>query len=219
MANYLIMPHAKNNQDPTPGSPMLGLSVGPTLIFTFRRGLVAVDEAGIWLIRPEICRDISVAGSSLPPVPGSMVATKSEITSKELCIAELLTVHSATFLGHEMRRGKLEHLSNNDTNNSNSNNSSNSNNNNISSSSSSYNNNKNSSTTAPTAATVITTTTAAAAVTTTTKTTGATTSSTTTFTTVSVPLPSSPPAKQQHQHHRIQHRPGNFPLTATQERY
>ncbi|GFO21838.1 hypothetical protein PoB_004834300 [Plakobranchus ocellatus] len=30
MANYLIMPYAKNNQDPTTGSPMLGLSVGPT---------------------------------------------------------------------------------------------------------------------------------------------------------------------------------------------
>ncbi|GFO28203.1 hypothetical protein PoB_005470800 [Plakobranchus ocellatus] len=28
------MPYAKNNQDPTPGSPMLGLSVGPTLLFT-----------------------------------------------------------------------------------------------------------------------------------------------------------------------------------------
>ncbi|GFO41734.1 hypothetical protein PoB_006823900 [Plakobranchus ocellatus] len=26
MANYLIMSYAKNNQDPTPGSPMLGLS-------------------------------------------------------------------------------------------------------------------------------------------------------------------------------------------------
>ncbi|GFN88757.1 hypothetical protein PoB_001526300 [Plakobranchus ocellatus] len=27
-----IKPHAKNNQDPTPGSPMLGLSVGPNLL-------------------------------------------------------------------------------------------------------------------------------------------------------------------------------------------
>ncbi|GFO49104.1 hypothetical protein PoB_007560900 [Plakobranchus ocellatus] len=26
MANYLITPYAKNNRDPTPGSPMLGLS-------------------------------------------------------------------------------------------------------------------------------------------------------------------------------------------------
>ncbi|GFO30002.1 hypothetical protein PoB_005650700 [Plakobranchus ocellatus] len=33
MANYLIMPYANNNQDPTPGSPMFGLSVGPTLHF------------------------------------------------------------------------------------------------------------------------------------------------------------------------------------------
>ncbi|GFO21536.1 hypothetical protein PoB_004804100 [Plakobranchus ocellatus] len=33
MANYLIMPYAKNNQNPTPGSPMLGLNVGPTLLF------------------------------------------------------------------------------------------------------------------------------------------------------------------------------------------
>ncbi|GFO34222.1 chromosome 15 open reading frame 61 [Plakobranchus ocellatus] len=32
MANHLIMLNAKNNQDPTPGSPMLGLSVGPTLL-------------------------------------------------------------------------------------------------------------------------------------------------------------------------------------------
>ncbi|GFN79714.1 hypothetical protein PoB_000622000 [Plakobranchus ocellatus] len=27
-----IMPYAKNNQDPAPGSPMLGLSVGPTML-------------------------------------------------------------------------------------------------------------------------------------------------------------------------------------------
>ncbi|GFN75859.1 hypothetical protein PoB_000236500 [Plakobranchus ocellatus] len=27
MANYLIMPYAKNNQDPTPSSPMPGLRV------------------------------------------------------------------------------------------------------------------------------------------------------------------------------------------------
>ncbi|GFO09493.1 hypothetical protein PoB_003599800 [Plakobranchus ocellatus] len=33
MANYLIMPYAKISQDPTPGSPMFGLSVGPTLLF------------------------------------------------------------------------------------------------------------------------------------------------------------------------------------------
>ncbi|GFO42209.1 hypothetical protein PoB_006871400 [Plakobranchus ocellatus] len=32
IANYLIMPHAKNNQDPTTGSLMFGLSVGPTLL-------------------------------------------------------------------------------------------------------------------------------------------------------------------------------------------
>ncbi|GFO30024.1 hypothetical protein PoB_005652900 [Plakobranchus ocellatus] len=32
MANYLIMPCAMNNQDPIPGSPILGLSVGPTLL-------------------------------------------------------------------------------------------------------------------------------------------------------------------------------------------
>ncbi|GFO32589.1 hypothetical protein PoB_005909400 [Plakobranchus ocellatus] len=29
MANYIRMSYAKNNQDPTPGSPMLGLSMGP----------------------------------------------------------------------------------------------------------------------------------------------------------------------------------------------
>ncbi|GFN82456.1 NADP dehydrogenase [ubiquinone] iron-sulfur protein 7, mitochondrial [Plakobranchus ocellatus] len=29
MANYLMTPYAKNNQDPTPGSPMLGLSLYP----------------------------------------------------------------------------------------------------------------------------------------------------------------------------------------------
>ncbi|GFO37887.1 anaphase-promoting complex subunit 4 [Plakobranchus ocellatus] len=29
MANYLIMPYAKNNQDPTPGSPLPGLSMPP----------------------------------------------------------------------------------------------------------------------------------------------------------------------------------------------
>ncbi|GFO03359.1 hypothetical protein PoB_002986400 [Plakobranchus ocellatus] len=34
MANYPIMAYAKNNQDPTPGSPMLGLSVGPTLLYS-----------------------------------------------------------------------------------------------------------------------------------------------------------------------------------------
>ncbi|GFN89927.1 hypothetical protein PoB_001643300 [Plakobranchus ocellatus] len=32
MANFLIMPYVKNNQDPTSASPMLGLSVGPTLL-------------------------------------------------------------------------------------------------------------------------------------------------------------------------------------------
>ncbi|GFO49840.1 rho GTPase-activating protein 18, partial [Plakobranchus ocellatus] len=32
MANYLIMPYSKNNQNPTPGSPMLGSSVGPALL-------------------------------------------------------------------------------------------------------------------------------------------------------------------------------------------
>ncbi|GFO01851.1 hypothetical protein PoB_002835600 [Plakobranchus ocellatus] len=31
MANYLIMPYAKNNQDPTPDSQMLRLNVGPSL--------------------------------------------------------------------------------------------------------------------------------------------------------------------------------------------
>ncbi|GFO28877.1 hypothetical protein PoB_005538200 [Plakobranchus ocellatus] len=35
MANYLIMPYAKNKQDLTHDSPILGLSVGPTL-FSFR---------------------------------------------------------------------------------------------------------------------------------------------------------------------------------------
>ncbi|GFO45933.1 hypothetical protein PoB_007243800 [Plakobranchus ocellatus] len=35
MANCLIMPYAKNNQDPTPGYPMLWLSVGLTLLFFF----------------------------------------------------------------------------------------------------------------------------------------------------------------------------------------
>ncbi|GFN94485.1 hypothetical protein PoB_002099100 [Plakobranchus ocellatus] len=34
-ANYLIMPFAKNNQDHTPGSPMLGLSMGPSLLKQF----------------------------------------------------------------------------------------------------------------------------------------------------------------------------------------
>ncbi|GFO18642.1 hypothetical protein PoB_004514700 [Plakobranchus ocellatus] len=29
----LQMPYDKNNQDPTSGSPMLGLSVGPTLLY------------------------------------------------------------------------------------------------------------------------------------------------------------------------------------------
>ncbi|GFO19083.1 hypothetical protein PoB_004558800 [Plakobranchus ocellatus] len=38
MANYLIMLYAKNNQDPTPGSPMLGLSVG--LAFTSFQDLI-----------------------------------------------------------------------------------------------------------------------------------------------------------------------------------
>ncbi|GFN77679.1 mbt domain-containing protein 1 [Plakobranchus ocellatus] len=33
MANYLKMPYAKNNQDPTPGSPTLRLSMGPTLLY------------------------------------------------------------------------------------------------------------------------------------------------------------------------------------------
>ncbi|GFO31760.1 hypothetical protein PoB_005826500 [Plakobranchus ocellatus] len=32
------MPYAKNNQDPTPGSPMLGLSVGPTLLLVILQG-------------------------------------------------------------------------------------------------------------------------------------------------------------------------------------
>ncbi|GFN82237.1 hypothetical protein PoB_000874300 [Plakobranchus ocellatus] len=32
MVNYLIIPYAKNNQDPTPGSPVLGPSMGPTLL-------------------------------------------------------------------------------------------------------------------------------------------------------------------------------------------
>ncbi|GFN75949.1 hypothetical protein PoB_000245500 [Plakobranchus ocellatus] len=46
MANYLIKPNAKNNQDPTPGSPMFELSVGPTLLYLliFRRGSCAVTE-------------------------------------------------------------------------------------------------------------------------------------------------------------------------------
>ncbi|GFO05181.1 hypothetical protein PoB_003168600 [Plakobranchus ocellatus] len=35
MANYLIKPYAKNIQGPSPGSPMLGLRVGPTLHFYF----------------------------------------------------------------------------------------------------------------------------------------------------------------------------------------
>ncbi|GFN89395.1 hypothetical protein PoB_001590100 [Plakobranchus ocellatus] len=37
-ANYLIMPYAKNNQDPTPGSTMHGLSVGPFLLLFIRCG-------------------------------------------------------------------------------------------------------------------------------------------------------------------------------------
>ncbi|GFO39270.1 hypothetical protein PoB_006577500 [Plakobranchus ocellatus] len=40
MANYLTMPYAKNNQDPTPGSSMLGLSVG--LYFTVRNTHVRI---------------------------------------------------------------------------------------------------------------------------------------------------------------------------------
>ncbi|GFN79163.1 LOW QUALITY PROTEIN: hypothetical protein PoB_000566900 [Plakobranchus ocellatus] len=35
MANYLKMPYAKNNQDPTPGSPTLRLSMGPTLLYFY----------------------------------------------------------------------------------------------------------------------------------------------------------------------------------------
>ncbi|GFN82768.1 hypothetical protein PoB_000927400 [Plakobranchus ocellatus] len=41
MAKYLLMPSTKNNQDLTPGSPMLGLSVGPTSI------LESESETGI----------------------------------------------------------------------------------------------------------------------------------------------------------------------------
>ncbi|GFN96948.1 craniofacial development protein 2-like [Plakobranchus ocellatus] len=33
MANYLIMPYAKNNQNPAPGSPTLVRSVGTTLLY------------------------------------------------------------------------------------------------------------------------------------------------------------------------------------------
>ncbi|GFN89111.1 hypothetical protein PoB_001561700 [Plakobranchus ocellatus] len=36
MANYLRMPNVKNNQGPTPGSPMPVLSVGPTLLLEMR---------------------------------------------------------------------------------------------------------------------------------------------------------------------------------------
>ncbi|GFN75790.1 hypothetical protein PoB_000229600 [Plakobranchus ocellatus] len=32
MANYLIMPYAKNNQDPTPGSPTPGPGMGLSLL-------------------------------------------------------------------------------------------------------------------------------------------------------------------------------------------
>ncbi|GFO22168.1 hypothetical protein PoB_004867300 [Plakobranchus ocellatus] len=36
MANYLILPYARNIQDPTPGTPMFRLSVGPTLLFDIK---------------------------------------------------------------------------------------------------------------------------------------------------------------------------------------
>ncbi|GFN99990.1 hypothetical protein PoB_002649600 [Plakobranchus ocellatus] len=53
MANYLIMPYAKNNQDPTPGSQMLGLSVGPTLLFTLDLGSVCLSTTkGCQTFRP-----------------------------------------------------------------------------------------------------------------------------------------------------------------------
>ncbi|GFO03336.1 collagen alpha-4(vi) chain [Plakobranchus ocellatus] len=41
MANYLIMPNGKNNQDLTPGSPKLGLSVRPTLLYTDKPKLMS----------------------------------------------------------------------------------------------------------------------------------------------------------------------------------
>ncbi|GFO27226.1 hypothetical protein PoB_005373100 [Plakobranchus ocellatus] len=36
MANFLILQYAKNNQDPTPGSPMLGLIVSSTLLYFYQ---------------------------------------------------------------------------------------------------------------------------------------------------------------------------------------
>ncbi|GFO49993.1 hypothetical protein PoB_007649800 [Plakobranchus ocellatus] len=46
MANYLIKPYAKNNQDPTPGSPMLGQSVEPTLLTLFNLHLMLCAKNG-----------------------------------------------------------------------------------------------------------------------------------------------------------------------------
>ncbi|GFO28407.1 hypothetical protein PoB_005491200 [Plakobranchus ocellatus] len=43
--NYLIMPYAKNNRDPTPGSPMLGLSVGPTLLMVSPQQVISGFQA------------------------------------------------------------------------------------------------------------------------------------------------------------------------------
>ncbi|GFN74325.1 hypothetical protein PoB_000083100 [Plakobranchus ocellatus] len=43
MANYLIMPYAKNNQDSTPVSPMLVPSVGPTLLYVVDMTLLQRD--------------------------------------------------------------------------------------------------------------------------------------------------------------------------------
>ncbi|GFO14566.1 RNA-directed DNA polymerase from mobile element jockey [Plakobranchus ocellatus] len=53
MANCLIMPYAKNNQDSTPGSPMLGLSVGSTLLFKTYVWSVLLYGSECWTINKE----------------------------------------------------------------------------------------------------------------------------------------------------------------------
>ncbi|GFO33394.1 hypothetical protein PoB_005989900 [Plakobranchus ocellatus] len=70
MANYLIMPYAKNNQDPPPGSPMLGLSTGSTLL------RLHVNATGVLNIKP-VSSTVSKRGVKEARLEASKTTTKS----------------------------------------------------------------------------------------------------------------------------------------------
>ncbi|GFO24069.1 hypothetical protein PoB_005057400 [Plakobranchus ocellatus] len=88
MESYLIMPCVKNNQDPTPGSLMLGLSMGPRL-------------------HPSRTSDLRLSGTLSGLNAGGGARAHDRMVTANVRVDYLSTV-PPTFLSNETVNGRLD---------------------------------------------------------------------------------------------------------------